>query len=223
MDKHLKTIIDTPLFRGMQIKDVLVALRCLCASTKSFAKGQNIISTGDKISWVGIILEGFAFIEQIDYWGNRHIISELHVGAVFAESLACSALPSSISVRAQSDSLIMILDVLRLLDGRIDCCSYNACMLRQLVSVMALKNRQCIEKTSILSQRSTREKLLTYLSFYARTAQSSSFELPFNRQALADYLGVDRSALSNVLAKLQNEGLLRFEKNRFELFAFKEQ
>ena len=91
-------------------------------------------------------------------------------------------------------------------------------VIQNLFYAISVKNRSLVQKLGHMSRRTTREKLLSYLSEQAKKQGTSSFEIPFNRQQLADFLSVDRSAMSNELCKLRDEGLLSFERNRFQLY-----
>lgn len=223
MEAFIKPILESTLFHGMSQVDALAALRCLGARTKNYARGEEIISSASICTSLGVIVHGRAFSEQIDYWGNRHIIAQLGQSSVFGETFACANQASSVCLRAEEDCTVLLMQVQRILSTCSACCSHHTQLIRNLLLVLAQKNQHFLEKTSILSQRSTREKILTYLSIVANRTQSTSFEIPFNRQALADFLGVERSALSLVLGKLQKEGVLRFEKNHFVLLRGEEE
>ena len=111
----------------------------------------------------------------------------------------------------------MFMDVSRVLTVCGSACAFHARLMRNLLAVLAEKNLQFSEKLTYMTQRSTRQKLLSYLSAESLRRGAREFEIPFNRQQLADYLSVDRSALSGELSKLRGEGLLDYRKNKFTL------
>ena len=157
------------------------------------------------------MLSGSVLIVQEDVWGGRNVLSVLGPGQCFAEVFAC--VPGSVlnvSVEAKEDTTILFLNVGRILSICPDGCSFHAQLIQNLLIDMAQKNRN-------MAKRSTREKLLSYLSEQAVKNKSSEFEIPYNRQQLADYLGVDRSGLSVQLCRLRDEGMLTFHKNKIRL------
>ena len=118
---------------------------------------------------------------------------------------------------AVKQSVVLFLDVHRILTMCPSSCHFHGMLIRNLLSVIASKNKMLTQKLEYMSQRTTREKLLSYLSEQSLKAGCPSFDIPFNRQQLADFLSVDRSAMSNELCKMRDEGILLFEKNHFTL------
>ena len=164
------------------------------------------------------MLSGSVLIVQEDVWGGRNVLSVLGTGQCFAEVFAC--VPGSVlnvNVEAKEDTTILFLNVGRILSICPDGCSFHAQLIQNLLIDMAQKNRKLSEKITHMAKRSTREKLLSYLSEQAVKNKSSEFEIPYNRQQLADYLGVDRSGLSVQLCRLRDEGMLTFHKNKIRL------
>jgi CRP-like cAMP-binding protein len=86
-----------------------------------------------------------------------------------------------------------------------------------MVRLLSYKNLELMKKINHITKRSTREKLLSYLSAEAKKQGSKSFLIPFDRQQLADYLCVERSAMSSELSKMRSEGLLEYQKSFFTL------
>ena len=218
MDEYLEMLSHSPLFSGMDRAKIASILTCLTATHRSYAKGEYVLTAGEGVHTLGLVLSGAVHVVQEDFWGNLNIIAEITAGGVFAESYACtfgSAL--SVSVVAQESSVILFLDVRRLLATCSSSCEHHNELIRNLVSMLAAKNLLLNEKVQHVSQRSTREKLLSFLSAESRRHSSATFEITFNRQQLADYLSVDRSAMSGELSKLRAEGVLQYQKNRFQL------
>ena len=165
---------------------------------------------------MGLVLNGSVHIIKEDFWGNRDILAEVGVGGLFAENYAFLAnVPLEVSVITTEQTEILFLDVRRLISDAIGHRESNLILIKNLLAILAQKNLMLTRKMEYLSQRTTKEKLLSYLSAESQRQKSSQFTIPFNRQQLADYLAVDRSALSASLGKLRDEGILEFNKNRF--------
>lgn len=217
--EYLNIIMSSSLFQGIGEGEIEAVLSCLAAKTKEYKKGEFIFRNGDSVEAVGLLLSGNALIVQEDYWGNRNLISHISPAQLFAETFACSAgAVLNVSVEAASACEIMFLDIKRILSTCPSACSFHTRIIRNLLSDLANKNLRLNEKLSHMGKRSTKEKLLSYLSAQAIKSCSNEFDIPLNRQQLADYLSVDRSAMSNELCSLRDEGILSFEKNHFELY-----
>lgn len=213
-------LTETSLFEGITGAEAKTVLQCLFAYTKKYRKDEIIYRTGDRIKELGLVLSGRIHIENNDVWGNRTILDSLEPGQVFAETYACvPGEPLMVNAVADADTEILFLNVERLLSASSPDCACRNRLIRNLLSVTAGKNLTLSRKIFHTAPKSIRGKLLAYLSFQAVRRGSLSFEIPFDRQQLADYLGVDRSALSKGLCRLQKEGLLTFRKNHFCLHA----
>ncbi len=220
MKEFLPVLRQTPLFRSLSDAQILTMLGCLSAVRREYPKGAFVLDEGDLVEAFGLVLSGNVLVVQEDFWGNRNIIASIGAGEVFAESYACTAgVPLAVSVVAQDAVVALFLDVRRLLTTCATACEYHNTVVHNLVAMLAAKNLRMNEKLQHMMQRSTREKLLSFLSAESRRLGRATFEIPFNRQQLADYLSVDRSAMSSELCRLRDEGVLAFSKNRFELKA----
>lgn len=218
MDKELSIIKKSPLFGGVEEKEIGQMLNCLSVVKRDYVKNEVILHSGDSINSVIMVLSGCIHIVSDDFWGNRNIIAEAVPGDVFAESYACAQKRElEVSAIAVEDAKVMFMDVGRFMTTCSSACTFHVRLIRNLLSVLAQKNIAMYEKLTHLTQRSTRGKLLSYLSEESQKQGSASFDIPFNRQQLADYLSVDRSAMSNELSKMRDEGILSFEKNHFRL------
>ena len=219
MKKYLKILKKCPLFAGIEDENLLRMLTCLGAKTEHFDKKYTVFAEGYPATYIGIVLSGSVQITQMDYDGNRSILSEIHAPEVFAEAFACAevrALP--VSAIANEPSEIMLIDCSHILHTCQNNCGFHQQLIFNLMKDLATKTILFHQRIEITSKRSTREKLMTYLSMQAKKANSRSFEIPFNRQELADYLEVDRSGLSAEIGKLKKEGVLDSQKNRFVLY-----
>lgn len=220
MKEFLPVLRQTPLFRGLNDTQILTMLGCLSAVRRVYPKGEFVLAEGELVGAFGLVLSGNVLVVQEDFWGNRNIIASIGVGEVFAESYACTAgVPLAVSVIAQDTTVALFLDVRKLLTTCATACDYHNAVVHNLVAMLAAKNLRMNEKLQHMMQRSTREKLLSFLSAESRRLGRAAFEIPFNRQQLADYLSVDRSAMSSELCRLRDEGVLAFSKNHFELKA----
>ncbi|MDR0862750.1 MAG: Crp/Fnr family transcriptional regulator [Oscillospiraceae bacterium] len=209
-----------PLFQGIAESDLSSLLACLSSVRRRFAKGDFVFSADDAAAQVGVVLEGGVNIIQEDYWGNRVILSHVETGELFGEAFACAGVPKlPVSVVAAEASVILLIDLARIVTTCSSACAFHAGMLQNLLQILARKNLSLIRKMEHVTRRTTREKLLSYLSARAKEVGYPSFDVPFNRQEMADYLAVDRSAMSAELSKMQSDGLLTYARSHFELRA----
>lgn len=216
---HLHVLKKCPLCVGIEEKDLTALLTCLGAAQKNCAKDGFALLAGDPAGAVGIVLTGTLHIVQEDFWGKRAILARLTPGELFGEAFACAGIKHlPVSVVAAEAAEIMLLDYRKIIAPCPRNCAFHAVLIGNMLRILAQKNVLLVHKIEHLTRRSTREKLLSYLSARAREVGRSSFAIPFNRQELADFLAVDRSAMSNELSKMQAEGILTFKRNEFELF-----
>lgn len=218
MEKYFHVLRKCPLFSQIEDEHLLALLHCLGASVKNYHKKETILEEGRPAKYIGIVLSGCAQMLQLDYYGNRSIVSHAEPSELFAESFACAEVSSiPISVIATEPSEIMLIDCQRIIHSCSNACSFHQQMIYNLLKNVAAKNIQFHQKIEITAKRSTREKLMAYLTLQAKKANSQSFDIPFDRQELADYLEVERSGLSSEISKLRKGGILKSEKNHFEL------
>ncbi len=219
MKKYIPILKETKLFSGVGEEDISSLLSCLSARFQSFRKGEYILREGEQLRDIFIIVEGRVHIRKDDYWGNRSILSVLSVGEMFGE--ACSSPESGVILNdavAVEDSAVIFFDVKRILTTCSSACRFHNILVQNMFFTVSDMNRELVQKLGHMSGRTTRAKLISYLSEEAKRQGSSVFTVPFNRQQLADYLCVDRSAMSNELCKMRDEGMIEFKKSRFELF-----
>ena len=193
-------------------------LGCLGGRLRKVDKGMPILREGDPARDVGIVLSGAVQLVREDYYGNRSIVAYIGPGGLFAESYACagvSALP--VSVVADVDSEVLLIDCQRITVSCSNACAFHSRIIFNMLQLVAKSNLVYDQKIQITSQRTTREKLMTYLLNQAKLQNSNRFTIPYDRQELADYLEVDRSGLSAEISKLRKQGVLESEKNHFVL------
>lgn len=218
MEEFLSTIRSAPLFSGVSEAELTAMLACLKAEKKDFPKEAFVLRAGDTAESIGLVLTGTVLVIQEDIWGNRNILSKAGPGQTFAVAYACA--PGSrlnMSVVAETPVTVLFLNVKRILTVCPSACSYHSRIIRNLLGELAGKNLQFSEKLTHVGQRSTRSKIMSYLSAEAQRLGTYELDIPFSRQQLADYLGVERSGLSQELGKMKKDGLLDYRKSHFVL------
>lgn len=213
MEKYYDLICKTPFFNGIpndKISDVLSEIN---ANVVSFKKNKAIFYEGTSFK-AGIILLGEAEIRKQDYKGNNSIISTISVGQMFGEALCCTQkdiIP--IGLFSGETCVVLLFDCEKITNEKEF--AYKNVLLRNLLSIIAEKNLELRAKINILSKRTTREKIMAFLVSEAKKAGSREFDISFDRQQLADYLGVDRSAMSNEISKLCRDNVIKTSKSHF--------
>ncbi len=218
--RNIAAIMRSPLFSNLEEAEVIQALDCFQATERAFWKQEYILNAGDPAATIGVILSGTVSIVSNDFWGNRTIIEQLGPGSTLAETILFSTtdtLPFSAMAAERSELLLFNSRHITAPCSRL--CSWHAAIMHNLLTIIADKGLLFARKIAHLSKRSTREKLLSFLSAQARLAGSSRFTIHLNRQELADYLCVDRSAMSSQLSRLRDEGILEYRRNQFTLLA----
>lgn len=219
MKKYLKILKKSQLFSGVAEDEIEAMLDCLSAELRTYQKGSYVLHQGEYLHHITVLVAGSLLIQKDDFWGNRSIVNKISVGEMFGEAYVAPGSEALLNdVIATEDSTIIFFDVHKILTTCSSACRFHAMVIQNLFYAISVKNRGLVQKLGHMSRRTTREKLLSYLSEQAKKQGTSSFEIPFNRQQLADFLSVDRSAMSNELCKLRDEGLLSFERNRFQLY-----
>lgn len=218
MKKYLPILSKSSLFKGFEEEEILSALDCLSATVIVRERGVYIFREGDKTEVIGLVLSGETLIIQEDVWGHRNVLSKCRAGDIFGEAYAIDPKAViNVSVVAEGNSELLFLNVKRMLTSCSNSCRHHQKLIYNLMEILAGKMLKFNERMTHLSRRTTREKLLSYLSAESIKCKSLSFDISFDRQQLADYLCVDRAAMSVELSKLQKEGFLKTHKNHFQL------
>ena len=218
MNEYLSVLKRTRIFAGVDEKEIAAMLSCLDARCVSSGKGEYVLRQGENIHDITVLVAGKLHIQKDDYWGNRSILGQIAVGDMFGESYVAPESGGLLNdVVAMEDSVVIFFHVKRMITTCSSACPFHAIVVQNMFYAVSEKNRTLVQKLGHMSKRSTREKLISYLSEQARQQNSPSCSIPFNRQQLADFLSVDRSAMSNELCKMRDEGFLSFEKNHFTL------
>lgn len=218
MKKFVHLLKRTKLFAGVGNDDIISMLNCLNATVRQYSKGEYAFRQGEYIRNLMILGAGRLHIQKEDFWGNLNILNEIRPGEMFGEAYIVPNSGTLLNdVIAAEESTVLFFDMERILTVCSSACPFHTQLVKNVFYTISDKNKSLVQKLSYMSQRSTREKLLSYLSDEAKRQNSSSFSISFNRQQLADFLSVDRSAMSNELCKLRDEGILDFHKSEFTL------
>ncbi len=218
MKNFIPTLKKTKMFSGVGEEEIERMLSCLGARLSSYKKGEYVLRQGEHVSDILVLVQGKMHIQKDDYWGNRSILGQITVGEMFGEAYVAPESGAQLNdVVALEDSIVFFFDVKRMMTTCASVCRFHSTVVQNMFFAISEKNRSLVQKLGHMSGRTTRAKLISYLSEEAKRQGSAAFTIPFNRQQLADFLSVDRSAMSNELCKMRDEGLLEFEKNHFNL------
>ncbi|MBR3486836.1 MAG: Crp/Fnr family transcriptional regulator [Clostridia bacterium] len=216
MKKYADVLKGSKLFANVSEGEILAMLACLDAKERHYKEGEYVFHQGETVDSVSVLAEGALLVQADDYWGNRSIITSVSPGELFGQAyLAGEAIMNDVA--AAKDSTVVFFDAKRVLTTCSSACPFHNQVIRNLFFALSETNLRLVTKLGHIQKRTTREKLMSYLSLMAKKAGSNSFTIPFNRQELADFLSVDRSAMSAELCRMRDEGLLRFNKSSFTL------
>lgn len=216
MEHDLPLLRHTGLFEGMSADDLAAVIGCLDARERHFFRKETVLAPKGPANLIGIVLEGRVSIFKEDRMGNQSLMGEAGPGQIFGEVFAC-ARNASLPVRVEAlvDCRVLFLDYRRMITTCSSSCEFHHRLIENMLSILAHKAMALSQKIEHISKRTTREKLLSFLEDCMEQAGSKSFEIAFNRQQLADYLCVDRSAMSSELGKLRDSGVLKYHRNHF--------
>ena len=218
MEKNLQVIKKSALFKGIKDDSLPGLLKILDVRKKSYPKGSFVFYAGDNIDSISIVLSGTVHIVQEDFWGNRNILARIPAGEMFGEAFACApGSKTEVDAVVTTAAEIMFLDIQKILRAGSHPNAEYGRLSANLIAVTAYKNIFLTKKIRYISQRTTRQKLMAFLSGEAKRHGKPSFSIDFNRQQLADFLSVDRSAMSSELGRMKSEGLIDFNKEKFVL------
>lgn len=218
MKKYMDILNNCSLFEGMTQRETEDALNCLGARVVKTGENQGVLVEGDPAVYMGIVLSGNIRIVRDELNGSRSIMAEAGPGELFAEAVAVSSAENMpVSAVASEDGEVMLLDCRKVLSTCEKSCTFHSRLISNLLRIVADKNLILNQKIEIISKRTIRERLMTYLMIQSKRNNSYEFEIPFNRQELADYLGVDRSAMSAEIGRMGKDGLIESRRNRFRL------
>lgn len=218
MEEYFEIFSKCPLFAGISQKEMGEMLGCLNGKITGIAKGDPVFLEGDSARYMGVVLSGAIQVVRDDYYGNRSVLTVVAPGGLFGETFACAGLEAlPVSAIALQNSAVLLLDCRRVLTGCTHACPFHSRLISNLLQGIAQKNLTLTQKIRYMSRKTTREKLMEFLLDQAKEQGNSEFVIPYDRQALADYLGVERSAMSAEIGKLRKEGLLESNGSHFRL------
>ena len=218
MKNQLDILRKCPLFYQLGDESLREMLRCFGAKDRRYKKGETVLAEGDKAECLGIVLQGSVQLVRVDYYGNRSILTNIEPPQIFGEAFVCAGLNAlPVDVIAAEDTEILLIDAQHIARPCGKACAFHSQTIFNLLHIVAKKNLIFHQKIEITSKRTTREKLMTYLLLQAKKAESSTFTIPYDRQELADYLGVERSGLSAEISKLRREKVLACRRSTFTL------
>lgn len=220
MEQVISQLQNSAIFSGITRQEISALLGSLRPVARSYDKNEIIWQEGESAHTVGLVLRGKVLVLRDDFWGNRSILGEAAAGDLFGEAYACAESQNlTVSVLAAEPCEVLFVEIAHTLKMCNHACSFHLRLIQNLMQILAGKNLMLARKIDHLSRRTTREKLLAYLSWQAQVHGSSTFDIPFNRQQLADYLSVDRSALSQELSRMKRAGLVDFTRSHFTLLS----
>jgi len=218
MEKYFNQIKNSSIFYGMKDDELKGLLECFQANIKTYEEGEIILRQGDLVSNLYLILDGEVNLEKESYWGRRIIISRLGVNDIIALSFVTSKNTEyTMDAVATSDCKLLVLGYSKCTSMCQNACSRHSTLIKNMFEIISKENIKLIQKIDNISQKTIKDKLLTFLSGEAKKNKTNTFKISFNRQDLADYLNIDRSAMSFELSKLQKEGYIKYNKNEFVL------
>lgn len=218
MDDYIHSLSKLSLFSGIRTEDLSSMLTCLGSYTCNYKKGEFIFLSSEPIQSVGIILQGTIHMIKEDIWGNKTILAFIQKGEIFGETFACgNQLNSAVTFYASTNCKILYMPFYKIIHVCNMSCVFHHRLIENMVGLIANKNTHLMEKLEIISKKTLRDKILTYMSLQAQINKSSYFEIPLGRVELADYLCADRSALTRELNNMKSDGIIDFQKNYFHL------
>ncbi|MEL7565264.1 MAG: Crp/Fnr family transcriptional regulator [Dehalobacterium sp.] len=220
MNNLLLIMMQSKLFEGFTPKDCETILSLINPRYKSFLKNEFLIQDGDRVDYVGVICSGKIVTAKLDYEGNARLLYMLEPPKLFGLEIAATPTQiSSITVTSMEDTSVALFSYAKLTTEGMLSSEFCNRLMHNMLTVLANENMKRMYKIDLLCHKSLRERVLTYLRFIAqKKGTTSSFTIPFNRDQLAQYLNVNRSALSHELGLMQREGLISFNKNKFTLY-----
>ena len=218
MNNLIRDMVKSPLFTGIDPDDLKAMLGCMGYHVATFLKGETIALEEENIHYIGIILSGAVDMVKEDLWGNKTMLVRMRPGELFGETFACGLdTISVVSFTVPEETRILFMPFRKIMHTCTMTCVFHHRMVENMVQMIASKNRDLMRKVEVVSKKNLREKILTYLSIQAQLQNSRYFEIPLGRVELAEYLCVDRSALTRELAKMKEDGLIDYDRNCFRI------
>lgn len=218
MKQYLPILRNNPLFHQIKDEDIIGILTCTMAKTIHYHKSSFLFIAGDEINSIGIVLQGNIQIIREDILGNRLLLSECGPSDMFLEAFVCADEKiTPVSIYAATSCTVLFLSYKKLTTSCSTSCSHHHQLIQNMLKILGQKNMLLNNRIQLLSRKTTRQKLMSYFLLEAEKNQNQSFQISFNRNELADYLGVDRSSMSRELSKMQEDELISYHKNHITL------
>lgn len=210
-------MLDIDLFENVENNEILELLKCIGIKTKTYKKGSYIIKNGNRTDNLGVILEGSAQITKIDSLNKEIVVENLKTNDIFGHNIVCLGIKKSpVNIIAKTNCEILFLPFEKVITPCNKLCKYHLQLIKNIMKMISKRNSLLNDKLDIIGQKTTREKILALLENYK--TDTGVFSIPYSREEMAKFLCVDRSAMSRELCKMRDEGILKFNKNNFELF-----
>ena len=218
MQKKVLEYTDVPLFANIAEDNLRTMLRCLHGHEKHYKKGEILLMDEAHVQYVGVVLSGCVHMLKEDIWGRQTLFAYIDPGQLMGEMFAVQREPNSyVSFVAATDAQVLFLSAEHIIHDCPNRCAFHGQLVTNFFDLLGQKGVSLMEKIEISSQPSLREKILAYLSMQAQKQASRYLTLPLNRTELADFLGVNRSAMTRELSAMRREGLIDYEHNTFML------
>ena len=217
MKKHIEVLQNVNLFDKINPLELEAILKCLGAITKSYHKGDIITLVGDNVTAIGIIVSGNVEIIKENFAGRKTILTFLGVGEIFGEVICFSAIKSPVSVVALTDTTVVFIDVNRLVTSCTNSCEFHTQLIQNMLMVISQKNFTLNNKINYLLIKGMREKLANYILEQNALHKSQTFNMAFDRNSLADFLNVDRSAMCRELGRMRDENIIEYYKSSIKI------
>lgn len=205
------------LFNNIDEQEQLSMMSCFNTRIKKYKSGEIICFYSDIDNGIGIMESGQAQVVQSMMNGSKTILENLNEGDIFGQMFYFHGTRDSISVEATTECSIRFIDYEHIIKRCSRACDHHSQLVHNILCMISDKTQDVCEHLEVLSQRSIRDKLNTYFEIMSSKADSDTFEIPFNMTTLADYLSVDRSAMSRELGKMKEEGLIESSHRKITL------
>ena len=215
---NYEVICQSAFFKNISKADLPSLLGCLSAKVRLYQKGSYIFFAGDKSHFLGIVQAGVAAVIKENEDGTRNIISKLGIAEMFGEAYMLKGEKSTpVSVIALEECEVLLLDYNKITTVCPATCAFHIQVIKNMTELLVEKVVMLSNKLNIVSKKTIREKLMAFLKMQRDYTKSDKFVINYSREQLADFLYIDRSAMSRELGKMRNDGLIRFNKNEFEI------
>lgn len=218
MNQQLAQIMASPLFSGMNETNIKKVLNCLQGKIRTYDKGEIIFLTNEELRYIGVLLDGCVHMVKENSQGDKILLSIFRKGDIFGESFVCGGEQLAYTTfQTEEKTTVLFLPLQKAVKACTAPCPFHGRLFENMITLIANKNVRLMEKIDVSSQKTLREKILAYLRLEIQHKGRNPVELDISRTVLAEYLGVNRSALTRELSQMRAEGILEFDRNRFYL------